>query len=350
MPEPVVPHVQGAAARRPAHVAVIAHRGASGARPEHTLGAYELAARLGADYLEPDLVATADGHLVARHENEISGTTDIAARPEFADRRTTKQIDGRAVTGWFTEDLTLDELRTLRCIERLPDLRPDNTAYDGRFTVPTLAEILELRGRLSVELGRKIGVYPETKHPSYFERIGLGLDAPLVAALDRAGLNEPDAPVFLQSFELTNLRALRTVHSAQVPLVFLAEREGAPVDLVAAGDTRTYQDLLAPAGLARLAEHVDAIGPHKELVVTRREDGSLGGPTSLVADAHEAGLAVHPWTFRRENAFLPTDLRGPGGPAGTGDVVAEIRAHLEAGVDGFFVDHTDLGVVARQAD
>ncbi|WP_228266380.1 glycerophosphodiester phosphodiesterase [Ornithinimicrobium ciconiae] len=326
---------------------LIAHRGASGARPEHTLEAYELAARWGADYLEPDLVATADGQLVARHENEISATTDIAERAEFADRRGTKVIDGVEVAGWFTEDLTLAELRTLRCRERLPALRPDNTAYDGQFTVPTLGEILDLRSRLSEELGRKIGLYPETKHPTYFRGIGLPLEEPLVAALTAAGLNRRDAPVFVQSFELGNLIALRRDLGLAVPTIFLAAEEGAPYDLESSGDPRTFADLLTPAGLAELARWVSGIGPHKDLVIGRSEDGSLAGPTPLVARAHAAGLAVHPWTFRRENEFLPTDLRQGTDPGAAGDVVAEIRAHLAAGVDGFFTDHPDLGVLAR---
>ncbi|WP_238146660.1 glycerophosphodiester phosphodiesterase [Ornithinimicrobium murale] len=325
---------------------LIAHRGASGERPEHTLAAYELAARLGADYLEPDLVSTADGHLVVRHENEIGGTTDIADHPEFTDRHATKVIDGQSVAGWFTEDLTLAELRTLRCRERLPDLRPGTTAYDGQFTVPTLVEVLDLRARLSAELGRGIGVYPETKHPTYFRELGLALEQPLVAALESAGLNSSDAPVHLQSFELGSLVALRDL-GARAPLVFLVECVGAPYDLVAAGDSRSFGDLLTPSGLAELARWVDAIGPHKDLVIGREADGSLGRPTSLVADAHAAGLRVHPWTFRRENTFLPTDLRSPGGdPTAAGDLVTEIRAHLAAGVDGFFTDHTDLGVQA----
>lgn len=326
---------------------LIAHRGAPGERLEHTLASYELAARLGADYLEPDLVATADGHLVARHENEIGGTTDISDRPEFADRATSKVIDGREVTGWFTEDLTLAELRTLRCRERLPDLRPGNTAYDGQFTVPTLEEILDLRARLSAELGREIGVYVETKHPTYFRGIGLPLEEPLVAGLEAAGLNRSGAPVYLQSFELGNLIAMRRDLGACAPLVFLAETGGGPYDLAAAADPRTFADLLTPTGLAELARWVDGIGPHKDLVIARRSDGSLGEPTSLVGDAHAAGLIVHPWTFRRENAFLPSDLHGPDADPGTaGDVVAEIRAQLAAGVDGFFTDHTDLGVQA----
>jgi glycerophosphoryl diester phosphodiesterase len=322
---------------------LIAHRGASGYRPEHTLAAYELAARMGADYLEPDLVPTADGHLVARHENEISETTDVAERLELTDRRTTKVVDGVEVTGWFAEDLTLAELRTLRCRERLPRLRPANTAYDGQFLVPTLAEILDLRSRLSDDLGRELGVYPETKHPTYFRDRGLPLEEPLVAALAEAGLNRVDAPVFVQSFELGSLVTLRRL-GLRVPLVFLVAETGAPYDLGAAGDGRTYADLLTPAGLVELAHWVAAIGPHKDLVVGRSPTGGLGEPTSLVADAHAAGLQVHPWTFRRENAFLPTDLQGPDG---TGDVVAEIRRHLAAGVDGFFTDNADLGQAAR---
>lgn len=331
---------------------LIAHRGASGYRPEHTLAAYELAARMGADYLEPDLVATSDGQLVARHENEIGGTTDVADRPDLADRRTTKVIDGTEVTGWFTEDLTLDELRTLRCRERLPDLRPDNTAYDGQFLVPTLAEILELRHRLSVELGRELGVYPETKHPTYFRGLGLPLEEPLVEALEAAGLNRFDAPVFVQSFELGNLVALRGTLGVRVPLVFLVAESGAPFDLRAAADPRTYADLVTPAGLRELVRWVEAIGPHKDLVIGRTPTGGLGEPTGLVTDAHAAGLEVHPWTFRRENAFLPTDLQQANdtdapAPAGAGDVVSEIRAHLAAGVDGFFTDNADLGQAAR---
>ena len=327
---------------------IIAHRGASGARPEHTLAAYELAARQGADFLEPDLVATADGHLVARHENEIGGTTDIAERPEFADRATTRVIDGTEVTGWFTEDLTLAELRTLRARERLPALRPGNTAYDGQFPVPTIEEILDLRERLTAELARPIGVYVETKHPTHFRDIGLPLEEPLVAALEAAGLNSPEAPVFLQSFELGNLVAMRRDLGARVPLVFLAEAAGRPHDHVVARDPRTYREMLTPRGLAELARWVDGIGPHKELVIPQTADGRSGEPTSLVADAHVAGLVVHPWTFRRENTFLPLDLQGPDAdPGASGDVVAEIVAHLRAGVDGIFTDHTDLGVLGR---
>ncbi len=326
---------------------VIGHRGAAGYRPEHTLESYALAARMGADLIEPDLVSTADGVLVARHENEISGTTDVAGHPELAGRRRSRTVDGRQVTGWFTEDLTAAELRTLRAVERVPHLRGDNTAYDGQFTVPTLAEILELRAQLTDELGREVGVYLETKHSTHFDSIGLGLEEPLLADLETAGLNRPGAPVFVQSFELTNLQLLDTELGALVPLVLLVT-QGAPYDLAAAGDRRTYADLLTPESLSRLRSHLEGIGPDKSLVLPRQPDGSLAGPTGLVDDAHAAGLVVHPWTFRAENHFLPTDLRSGDDPSAHGDVVAEIVAHLRAGIDGFFTDHADLGVDAVQ--
>src|SRR5688572_22955324 len=227
---------------------VIGHRGASGYRPEHTLAAYRLAIRLGADYVEPDLVSTKDGVLVTRHENEISGTTDVADRPEFADRRTTKVIDGVSLTGWFTEDFTLAELRTLRAVERLPDVREENTLYDGLYQVPTLDEVLELREELSRELRREVGVYIETKHPTYFDGIDLSLEEPLTEDLDEAGLDRRNSPVFVQSFETANLRELDGV--VDVPLVQLMSATGAPADLVAAGDPRTYADLATAEGLA----------------------------------------------------------------------------------------------------
>jgi glycerophosphoryl diester phosphodiesterase len=327
---------------------LIAHRGASGLRPEHTLAGYELAARMGADYLEPDLVSTADGVLVARHEAEIGETTDVAERPEFADRHTTKIIDGQPYTGWFVEDLTLAELKSLRATERLPLLRQRNTIYDRRFEVPTFDEILALRDRLSVELGREIGVYPETKHPSYFASIGSPLEPALVDALSRAGLNRPDAPVFVQSFETANLVRLRAV--LEVPLVQLLEAEGAPADFVADGDPRSYADLVTPAGLAGIAGYADAIGPEKSQVIARDPDGALAEPTALVAEAHAAGLQVHAYTFRNENHFLPANLRS--GPADSeyGDSFAEYAAFLAAGLDGLFTDNTDTAFLARAAN
>ncbi|WP_214367427.1 glycerophosphodiester phosphodiesterase [Pseudonocardia sp. H11422] len=326
---------------------VIGHRGASGYRPEHTLAAYELAARMGADFIEPDLVTTSDGVLVARHEPEIGGTTDVAARPEFAERRTTKTIDGVAYEGWFAEDFTLAELRTLRATERIPEIRQENTLYDSRYRVPTFDEVLALRERLSHELGREIGVYPETKNPSYFASIGHPLEPALVEEIERAGLNRPDAPVFVQSFETQNLRALRG--QLQVGLIQLLDATGAPADLAVAGDPRRYADLVTPQGLADIATYADGIGPDKDLVIGRNASGVLGEPTALVTDAHAVGLLVHPYTFRNENRFLPAQFRSRGGEAEYGDAFAEYEAFLRAGVDGVFTDNPDTAVAARAA-
>jgi glycerophosphoryl diester phosphodiesterase len=318
-------------------VLIIGHRGASGHRPEHTLESYRLAAELGADCIEPDLVSTSDGVLVARHENEISGTTDVAGRPEFADRRTARLIDGVSLTGWFTEDFTLAELKTLRARERIPDIRPQNTRYDGRFAVPTFREILALRAHLSERLGREVGVYPETKRPTYFRSIGLPLEEALVADLERAGLNRPGAPVFVQSFETGNLRALNDVLA-----VALVQLLGAPASRPA-GDTRTYRELATPAGLADIASYADGVGPPKDGVIARGPDGTLGRPTSFVADAHAAGLVVHPYTFRRENVFLPAEFRSSSDPNAPGDLAGELRAYIAAGIDGFFTDNPASG-------
>jgi glycerophosphoryl diester phosphodiesterase len=299
---------------------IIAHRGASGYRPEHTLASYELAARLGAEFIEPDLVSTRDGVLVARHEPEIGGTTDVAEHPEFADRRRTSRIDGTDVTGWFAHDFTLAELRTLRARERIPDVRPRNTRFDGCFAVPTFEDILGLAGRLTAELGRPIGVYPETKHPSYHAALGLPLEPPLVAALRRAGLTAPNSPVFVQSFEVTNLQELRD--ELGVPLVQLIEARGCPAD-----GTARYAELLTPIGLKDVARYASAIGPDKTLV-TR----------DLVESAHAAGLDVHPWTFRAEARFRPCDVP---------DLVTELTGYFALGVDGVFTDNTDAAVFAR---
>jgi glycerophosphoryl diester phosphodiesterase len=323
---------------------VIGHRGASGYRPEHTLASYRLAIEMGADYIEPDLVSTKDHVLVARHENEIGGTTDVASHPEFADRQTTKTIDGRSVTGWFTEDFTLAELRTLRAIERLPVLRPANTAFNGLYQVPTFQEVIDLAERAGV------GIYPETKHPTYFDSIGLSLEEPLLATLRANGLDRPKAKVFIQSFETANLKELNG--ETRVPLVQLIDAVGAPYDLVAAGDPRTYADLVTPEGLAEIATYADGIGPSKNLIVPRDTAGNLLDPTSLVRDAHRAGLVVHPWTFRRENNFLPLDFR-QGNPASPeylrapGDLPAELRLFFRLGVDGVFSDNPDTAVATR---
>ena len=325
---------------------VIGHRGAAGYRPEHTLASYELAARMGADYIEPDVVSTKDGVLVARHENEISGTTDVEAHPQFAARKTTKDIDGRPITGWFTEDFTLDELRTLRAKERLPQVRPANTRYDGLYQVPTLDEVLELRDRLSRELHRDVGVYIETKHPTYFDAAGLSLEEPLLADLREARMDRANSPVFIQSFETTNLIELDRAQ-VRVPLVQLLSGSGAPYDLVAKGDPRTYAVLAGAAGLLEIATYADGVGPDKNQVIPRNPDGTLGTPTALVDDAHAAGLLVHPYTFRNENTFLPPALRE--GPADDdyGRALEEHAAFWDAGIDGMFTDNPDTGVVSR---
>ncbi|MGY2004290.1 glycerophosphodiester phosphodiesterase [Blastococcus sp. SYSU DS1024] len=325
---------------------VVGHRGASGYRPEHTLAAYELAARMGADYIEPDVVSTKDGVLVARHENEISGTTDVASRPEFADRRTTKVIDGAPLAGWFTEDFTLAELRTLRAVERLPEVREENTLYDGLYQVPTLDEVLELRARLTKELRREIGVYVETKHPTYFDSIGLSLEEPLMADLQEARVHKHTSPVFIQSFETANLRELEA-KGVRVPLVQLLSASGRPYDLTAAGDPRTYADLATAAGLQEIAAYAEGVGPEKSQVIPRNPDGTLGTPTALVDDAHRAGLLVHPYTFRNENVFLPPALRAGVAPDDYGQALEEHLAFWEAGIDGMFTDNPDTGVVSR---
>ena len=311
---------------------VIGHRGAAGHRPEHTLASYALAARLGADYLEPDLVATADGVLVARHDPELSGTTDIADRPEFADRRTTRTVDGRSTTGWFVDDLTLAELRTLRAVERMPALRSANTRFDRRFGIPTFDEVLALRAQLSADLGREIGVYPETKNPGYFADRGLPLEPPLVAALRGAGLDDAAAPVFVQSFAPASLHRIRP--ALRVPLV----------QLIDGADAR----LVGDAGLASLADYAAVVGVHKDLVLPRNAAGQLAEPTGLVDEAHAAGLQVHAFTFRDENAFLPADLRRGNRPAAHGDAQGEYAAFLRAGVDGVFSDHPDSASRAVQ--
>ena len=311
---------------------VIAHRGASGYRPEHTLAAYELGARQGADYVEPDLVVTRDGVLVARHENEISTTTDVADRPEFAGRRTTKTIDGLQVTGWFTEDFTLAELRTLRAKERIPGLRPRNATYDGRYRVPTFQEVIDLTRRLSRRLDRPVRLYPELKHPSYFRGIGLPLEGRLVKALRRNGLQRRSAQVYVQSFEASSLKRLNRM--SDVRLVQLLGLPAPPTGLTA---------------LKAIARYADGVGPSKDYIVPLDDQGGSLPPTGFVRRAHRAGLVVHPYTFRRENVFLALELRIGSDPAAYGNIAAEYEQFFELGVDGVFADQPDTAVRARNA-
>lgn len=344
---------------------VIGHRGASGYLPEHTLAAYWMAIEQGADYIEPDLVITKDGVLVARHENAIAilnadgtvreATTDVMDKPEFASRKTTKTIDGASVTGWFTEDFTLAELKTLRARERLPALRTANTRFDGMFEIPTLAEVLQLVEQANEQRKRDargkpgwrpIGVYPETKHPTYFQSINLPLEEPLVETLHRFGYRHKDSPVFIQSFETANLRKLNRM--TRVPLVQLLNGSGRPYDFVVAGDSRTYADLAKPEGLAEIARYANGIGANTNLMIPL-SGGRLGTPTTLVQDAHRAGLIVHGWTFRAENNFLPAEFDSSSDPAALGDMAGQVKAFLKLGMDGFFTDHPFLGRKARDA-
>jgi glycerophosphoryl diester phosphodiesterase len=327
------------------HFTVVGHRGTAGYRPEHTLASYELAARMGADYVEPDLVSTKDGVLVARHEPEIGGTTDVADHPEFTGRKTTKMLDGVATTGWFTEDFTLAELKTLRAKERIPEVRQRNTIYDGRYQIPTFQEVIDLVKRLSRELHRDIGIYPETKHPTYFRKQGLALEPKLVAALDKNGLNRRGAKVFVQSFEVSNLKALDK--SLNVPLVQLTGATGAPFDFVDSGDPRTYADITTAAGLREVARYADGLGPDKNQIIPRDASDFLAEPTTLVRDAHRAGLKVHPYTFRAENTFLPADFRSSDVPTEYGDLFAEIAAFRATGIDGLFTDNSDIAIAQR---
>jgi glycerophosphoryl diester phosphodiesterase len=311
---------------------VIAHRGASGYRPEHTLAAYRLAIQLGADYIEPDLVSTKDGVLVARHENEISGTTDVADHPEFAERRTTKTIDGVQVTGWFTEDFTLSELRTLRAKERLPQVRPRNTRYDGRFEIPTLTEVLQLVKTESRRAGRAIGVAPETKHPTYFDSIGLSLEEPLVRALKQFHLDGKRAKAVLQSFEVDNLKDLNRM--VRTPIAQLVDASQA---------ARVTQE-----GLRQISEYAEWVAPTKDLVLPRDPaTGATGAPSSVVEWAHAQGLKVVVWTLRDENQFMATNFRIGTDPNASGNIYAEVTAFLDAGVDAVFADYPDSAVDAR---
>ncbi|ASJ89507.1 glycerophosphodiester phosphodiesterase family protein [Porphyrobacter sp. CACIAM 03H1] len=320
LPDPAI------AADRPI---VIAHRGASGERPEHTLVAYERAIDQGADFIEPDLVVTKDLVLVARHENELSSTTDVASRREFEDRRRTKTIEGQTLSGWFAEDFTLAELRTLRVKERAAGIRPANARFDGFYQIPTFEEVVKLARAKGAETGRVIGLYPELKHPTVLlEQEGIDSVDLLVRDLRRFGLDKADAPVFVQVFEVRPLQRLNKLVDTR--LILLIGPQGGPYD----EQGLRWADMMTPTGLAEVATYADGIGPFLGHVVTPE-----GTTTTLVADAHKAGLKVHPWTLRKENGFLPEALRSPGGPAAEGDWRSLFRAAIASGADGFFTDN-----------
>lgn len=329
---------------------IIAHRGASGERPEHTLASYTLAIEQGADFIEPDLVMTKDGVLVARHENEISGTTDVAAKPEFAARKRTQIIDGEVITGWFTEDFTLSELKTLRARERLPQLRPANTAFDGQFEIPTLQEIIDLVKIEEKVRNRRIGIYPETKHPTHFATIALPFEDELLRVLAANGYTKKTDPIFIQSFEVNNLKALRP--KTQLRLIHLMASQGAPFDQRIAGNSTPWTAMISDTGLKAIARYADGIGVEKALIMPRDASGKSIAPTDLIARAHEAGLMVHAWTFRAENYFLPTELRqgdaeSPTYLAQHGNLKTEIQIALGLGLDGVFTDFPAIGSAAR---
>lgn len=357
----------GREGRRETSPLVLGHRGATGYLPEHTLASYALAIEQGADYIEPDLVATKDGVLIARHEVDITDTTDVASRAEFASRRTTKTIDGITTTGWFADDFTLDEIKTLRAVQRL-GFRAQQ--YNGLYAVPTFAEVIELAQAARRRYGRVVGVYPETKHPTYHQSVGLPLERRVVEVLAHYGWNRANAPVFIQSFEVANLKQLNRM--TRVRLVQLIDANDVrldgsidstgygPYDFVAAGDRRTYADLVTPAGLAEIATYADGLGPWKRYIVGARArdlnndgvaddingdgvsndaDRTATGPTSLVDDAHEAGLFVHAYTWRNEARYLLSNYND--------DPVQEYLQFYCLGVDGVFSDNPDTAVTAR---
>lgn len=309
---------------------VIGHRGACGYRPEHTLASYQLAIAMGADYIEPDLVMTKDGVLMARHENEISGTTDVAEK--FPNRKTTKRVDGKEITGWFIEDFTLQEMKTLRAKERLAFR---DHSYDGKFEVATFEEILTLLKHQK----RKVGIYPETKHPTYFHSIGLPLENAVIRTLEKYGMNKKNSLVFLQSFELSSLKIMKKL--SPLPLLYLIDDpELIPFDHFVHGDKRTYLDMLKPENLKEIRETASGIGPYKRYILPEDKNGDLLTATSLIKDAHAVGLKVHPYTFRKEPQYL--------NKAYAGDPEREYLQFYELGVDGVFSDFADLAVAARK--
>ncbi|MBZ6531878.1 glycerophosphodiester phosphodiesterase [Acinetobacter seifertii] len=334
-------------------ILVIGHRGASALRPEHTLASYQKAIDDGADFIEPDLVSTKDGVLVTRHENEIGGTTNISTLTQFADRKTTKNIDGVNLTGWFTEDLTLNELQQVKARERIPEFRPANTAYNDFYSIPTLEQVIELAEANYKKTGKIIGLYIETKHPTYFKNKNLAMEDTLLKTLAKYQYTRDIAPIYLQSFEVSNLKYLKdqldlhkTLKHAQIIQLYDA-KTSRPADFVESGVSKTYGDLATAQSLKDVAKYANGVGPSKNYILNFNTDGSVQ-TTSFISDAHAAGLKVHPYTFRPENNFLPQPLKCSDKPAErcpTG-ALKEFEAYFKAGVDGVFTDDPALG---RQA-
>lgn len=336
---------------QPPKILVVGHRGASALRPEHTLASYQKAIDDGADFIEPDLVSTKDGVLVTRHENEIGGTTNVSILSQFADRKTTKNIDGKDLTGWFTEDFTLSELQQLKARERIPEFRPANTAYNDLYPVPTLEQVIELAEANYKKTGKIIGLYIETKHPTYFKNQKLAMEDTLLKTLAKYEYTRDIAPVYLQSFEVSNLKYLKdqldlhkTIKYAQIIQLYDA-KTSQPADFVESGETKTYADLATAQGLKDVAKYANGVGPSKGYILNFNDSGS-GQTTSFITDAHTAGLKVHPYTFRPENYYLPTHLKcsqdKPAERCPSG-ALKEFEAYFKAGVDGVFTDDPALG-------
>ncbi|MDH6217040.1 glycerophosphodiester phosphodiesterase [Streptomyces pseudovenezuelae] len=326
---------------------IIGHRGTSGYRPEHTFGSYDLALDMGADIVEAgDLVPTKDGHLVCRHEPEIGGTTDVADHPEFASRKTTKSLDGVSTTGWFTEDFTLAELKTLRAIERIPVNRPHNMLYNGRWEIPTFEEVLRWQDEQTRKRGKQVFIYPEMKHPTYFRKRGFEMEKLLSKALRKHGKDRRNSPVLIQSFEPTSIQKISKLVDNNLA-VLLSGTGTRPFDFIDLGDPRTVDDLVKPKGLAEIATYAQGLGPTLDLIITKNADGSLNKETTLVADAHRAGLILHPYTMRNENPFLPKEYQKGTDADAYGDAFGAFKRYFATGIDGVFTDNADTGLLAR---
>lgn len=332
-------------AQEPRRVEIFGHRGASALRPEHTLASYAQAIVDGADFIEPDLVVSKDGVLIVRHEPNIAETTDVAQHPEFAARRTEKTIDGQKQTGWFVEDFTLAELKTLRAVERLPQLRPQNAAMDGWFDLVTWEEMIDFAAAEASARGRPIGLVPELKHSTYFRSIGLPLEERFLATL--AHHYTQRCPMVIQSFEIENLKYIRGKLGRRtgLRLMQLIDPARQPADVVQAGGSLTPATMMKPAGLADIATYADILAPDTRSIIPLGADKRLLAPTAVVADAHRAGLQVMPYTFRPENYFLAADFQDERGPAARNAAgsVREMKAYLATGIDGFFTDDPGLG-------